>query len=315
MFHLTQQQAKYEQNAFSRVKGATGGQNNYFAAFDQTEEWKQADINLSSETTAKLPPNTARTTIGVGEEVTVTASIPVIWDVKSNLIKEISRSETHFMFQAQYKAGSVSIMAKKDDGKQKSITFSIITPTEVKYKKTQDIHIKDVLDSGFKANIFFAPDSVNFYAIQYAEVESFAKASGLLAEGNGLPHGNYSEESNVQGHLIKHSSFRESTNNVVKGLGTQATGDDLIYFGENEYFEPLREEGKLEITIKFLWKLPASSIHELPKPVIQTTTITSNGQVTTKKANAQTTFHYKAASVGTDLLGSNALTPKPRQRK
>ena len=73
-------------------------------------------IELTSETAAKLPKNRDRTTIGVGEAVTVRSNIPMLWEIQSNLVNPSSvKSKTpsnEISFSALDKAGSVTVRAK-----------------------------------------------------------------------------------------------------------------------------------------------------------------------------------------------------------
>ncbi|OSI10561.1 hypothetical protein BWD07_10460 [Neisseria canis] len=204
-------------------------------------------IELSSETTATLPKNRTRTTIGVGEEVTIYSNTPVKWQVNTSLINSSVPQglSNRFTFTALDKAGSVTITAKHDYDEE-SITFSIIEPKEVKFKLAKKVHIKDVMGTGFTADMFILPNTVNFSAIQFRELESYARGSGILSDATGQPHGDYKDGG---------SKWLECF--YSNGKPNYLNGTDLAYGGRNDYPVPLPlpESGNVTFFIYYEWKL------------------------------------------------------------
>ena len=267
-------------------------------------------IELTVKTDAKLPSQN-RTTIGVGEGITIYSNVPVLWEVQSNLInpatiKSLEHSKS-ITLTALDQAGTVTINAKNNYD-SKSITLSIITPTQIKFQKIKEIHTKDVLDSGFIANLYAYPDTVNFGTLQFAELESNAVANGILAEGNGQPHGKYEDG---------RSSFFGASTTVIQGLGTRLIMTDTVYGGQNEYPIPLPldEGGQASYEIEFIWTLNNQNICKIPSIIRQSTVITRDGYITTQKEDQKATFYYSDKTVNAKLNPSGQIPiPKPHTK-
>lgn len=149
-------------------------------------------IELTSETAAKLPKNRNRTTIGVGEAVTVRSNIPVLWEIQSNLVNPSSvKSKTpsnEISFSALDKAGSVTVRAKTQHD-QKSITFSIIEPVSLSYSLARNednspmiFHEKGAYIAIIGLVITVHPKTVNFYKVVFRESNEPSKDSGVFLE-------------------------------------------------------------------------------------------------------------------------------------
>lgn len=151
------------------------------------------DIELTPETDAMLPtPN--RTSIGVGEGITIHSNVPVLWEINSSLIAPSSVQSTSYSqsihLTALNKAGSVTIFAKNDDG-QNSISLTIVEPTGVKYSlkkypnsfKQMIFHPKNGFVFVVGLEIAVLPDTVNFENIMIRELDSAANTSGIFDDG------------------------------------------------------------------------------------------------------------------------------------
>lgn len=149
-------------------------------------------IELTSETAAKLPKNRNRTTIGVGEAVTVRSNIPVLWEIQSNLVNPSSvKSKTpsnEISFSALDKAGSVTVRAKTQHD-QKSITFSIIEPVSLSYSLARNednspmiFHEKEAYIAIIGLVTTVHPKTVNFYKVVFRESNEPSKDSGVFLE-------------------------------------------------------------------------------------------------------------------------------------
>ncbi|WP_037587355.1 hypothetical protein [Stenoxybacter acetivorans] len=270
-------------------------------------------IILSSETAAILPANRNRTTIGVGEKISIFSNIPVLWEVPSDLVTPRQIKTTvpskSITFTALDKAGSVSVKAKLGSA-QKSITIRIITPSSLKFEILSKIHTQDVLDSGFIAKVYVLPDTVNFGALYFAELESYATATGLLVEGHNQPHGKYEGGHSEWVHAV--------ANKFEKGKGTDTGMQDTVYGGQNEYEIPLpfTNGGKSIFKIEYIWSLDSQKVNKLTKVVNQSTTITKDGYITTQKNDQKVAFYYKDKSINSHLTpGGKIPIPKPINKK
>ena len=254
-------------------------------------------IELTPKTDAVLPTRD-RIIIGVGEGITINSNVPVLWEVESSLITpniiKTNEYSSSIHLTALDRAGAFSVKAKNDYD-EKEIEITIITPVSLQFEIVKKIHTKDVLDSGFTANIYVLPLTVNFSAITVYELESYAIADGLLSEGNGMGHGKYT---NGRSAPIK-------SLNYVKGKGTKLDAVDLVYGGQNEYPTPLpfdyASESKFEI--EFEWMV-SDSLVKFPMSVFQSTLITIDGYVVTRKDDQSVKFYYHDPSVNTNLIGA-----------
>lgn len=271
-------------------------------------------IELTSLTKATLPTNRNRTTIGVGEEVTITSNTPVFWEIDSNFLKadniQKSQPSTKLTITTLDRAGSISIKAKHQYD-EKTITFTIITPRDLFFDDALDLHIQDVLDSGFIANTYLQPNTVNFYALEVRELESFARGTGILSDAKGKPHGHYT---NGGSEWISAEKYTEGKGNFI--------GIDTVYGGRDDYPIPLPlpEGGQIVFFINYQWRLKQTQkFHKIPKTVIQTTTIQTNGYVTTRKQGvngASATFHYKDPSENkTSIPNHTNIKPNPMSKE
>ncbi|WP_280515230.1 2Fe-2S iron-sulfur cluster-binding protein [Uruburuella testudinis] len=248
-------------------------------------------------------PNPSRTTIGVGEGFTVESDIPVRWTVSSSLVTVGNQDEYAIHLIATDKAGTVTVTAHNNN-KRSSMKFSIIQPDGLKIEKIKDFHVNKILDAGFLAYFYLLPASVNFQKVQISELESFSYGgTGLLAEGNGRPHGRYPHG----------RSDWVSAKSYQNGLGTWMDTHDFVYGMQDRYCAKKIVNSIIHLAIPFEWRLAGINTTHPLATIQQSTSINSNGEVTTRKADAAVTFHYMDDSVNLDVFDGNPPTPKPQK--
>lgn len=87
-------------------------------------------------------------------------------------------------------------------------------------------HTHNRSDIGMQTQIFFLPDTVNFYNIEYQEVDVPSQSTGTYSCLNGNGHD-------------PHPAILNFSNTVVAGLGTQAHAIDTVYTGHCGLAPPL----------------------------------------------------------------------------
>ena len=251
-------------------------------------------IELTSETAAKLPKNRNRTTIGVGEAVTIRSNIPVLWEIQSNLVNPSSvKSKTpsnEISFSALDKAGSITVRAKTQHD-QKSITFSIIEPVSLSYSLARNednspmiFHEKGAYIAIIGLVITVYPKTVNFYKVVFRESNEPSKDSGVFLE-KGKIHCHATKETRKAGTKCP----RAGTIPVKdKGEEYNILGDyDVVGGGENDpkKITRLPSESSMKTDIDIFWGLEEPLTKKLAKKVNQTVTLYSNGNFLIKKGN------------------------------
>jgi len=101
-----------------------------------------------------------------------------------------------------------------------TITFTIIEPSSVAMRRTSAVeHAQNRPDIGMRTAIWLGPDTVNFYNIQYREVDVACTATGVYAPFAGV------------GHDAAPATLSMQTA-VVAGRGTRAWATDHVYSGD-----------------------------------------------------------------------------------
>jgi hypothetical protein len=145
--------------------------------------------DISSQTVATMPPNSDRTALGVGEQVTLTTTTGSIWTKTGN--GSLSGSTgTSVTYTAGPTAGSATVVVV---GRLRSCTaastiFTIITPTVSHYNILQTYHSLGYADVGFETNIYEGPNNVSFYNTYTQEAPATYSASGVYGCWNGTAH-------------------------------------------------------------------------------------------------------------------------------
>lgn len=221
-------------------------------------------IELTSETAAKLPKNRNRTTIGVGEAVTVRSNIPVLWEIQSNLVNPSSvKSKTpsnEISFSALDKAGSVTVRAKTQHD-QKSITFSIIEPVSLSYSLARNednspmiFHEKEAYIAIIGLVTTVHPKTVNFYKVVFRESNEPSKDSGVFLE-KGKIHCHATKETRKAG-----TKCPRAGTIPVKDKGEEyniLSDYDVVGGGENDpkKITRLPSENSMKTDIDIFWGL------------------------------------------------------------
>lgn len=172
------------------------------------------------------PINQARLTVGVGEDVILTfSSGSATWSTTGGTLSSaVGNSVT---WTAPQRSASVTITAKGTNCTAQ-ITFNVIEPSVVNQKQypgTTVQHTHNEADVGMYTQVYIGPDSVNFYKIQWLELEIGCTATcpGVYCWNNGNGHG-------------PNKNPLPMTETVIPGLGTLSGipgggVDDHIYSG------------------------------------------------------------------------------------
>lgn len=129
--------------------------------------------DISSQT-ADPPAPQNRTTIGVGEQVTITAS-------GMGLFVSGDGTLNGNILTAGQQSGSVTVTTK-GRGKvctENSIYFQVEAPTNNYYVTYDVVHDYGFQDVGIRTNVYLQPDGVSFQAVSYKELEIGAQTPGL----------------------------------------------------------------------------------------------------------------------------------------
>ena len=181
-----------------------------------------AACSISSQTTAQSPPNTNRTTLGVGEAVTLTTTAAnAVWAWSGDGTLD-STSGSQVSLNAGNVAGSVTVTVGGDECSSAQIVFTVIAPSATYFSNFDNnvFHTYKHADIGILTNVYVAPDSVSFQYIQVLESnQAKYSANGAWACLNGTPHDANSQPADMM-------------TSVVPGLGTQMKGQDMDYSGD-----------------------------------------------------------------------------------
>ena len=209
----------------------------------------QCPVQLRSQTTATTPFDRQRTTIGIGEEVTVTVEgLCNGTNVKLNLANMGADGNVitslPFKFNAGFTPGKIIITATfsnktKDCSvcQNMELTFDVIAPSNIVYVKTLQLtnnkvkHISKMPSAGYAAKVLLEPATVNFSNVEIKEGAAnavpvddsgtylFDLQNILIALGRNFP--THPETIN----------WAKCETDVIVGKGTPLFGDDVITLG------------------------------------------------------------------------------------
>ena len=180
-------------------------------------------------------------------------------------------------------AGSATITAK-GGGCSDTITFTIVAPDSVHMVRNSGVeHNQGFPDVGMKTSIYFGPDDVSFYNIQYHEVNCTPTVKGV-----------YSCLGNC-GHDPNPTTLSASTT-VVGGKGTQMNAVDHVYSGHCGKTSFFTNSGSEEYDIPYEYKVGSGSFHNFAT-VVHLATCLSSGSLTIQKAGAQGDTTIDSATV------------------
>ncbi|MEP6901791.1 MAG: hypothetical protein ABJA66_08580, partial [Actinomycetota bacterium] len=152
---------------------------------------------LASQTIATSPANRARTKIGVGEEVKLTVTgNPATWAITSGTgkLSPSTGTQSSVTFTADDNAGSVTITATGSGCScTNTITLNVIQPSDwtQKLNSGTKTHKAGRPHVGWKGTWYVHPNDVNFYRIQFREMDSQYVGTGSYISYTGDWHGNY----------------------------------------------------------------------------------------------------------------------------
>ncbi|UOP04605.1 hypothetical protein [Conchiformibius kuhniae] len=251
-------------------------------------------IELTSETVFTLPANRARTTIGVGEAVIVSANIDVTWQVSSNLVTVGKQDSQKILITALDKTGSVTVTAKTEHD-TKSMTFSIIAPSGVSYSQSfypnsqepMVYHPKDLAVSVVGLSVTLLPTTVNFDNLTVRELDAASKDSGIFKTGDIHCH---SRSAPVNGKCVTHTPHDVNTIGNKHNLVGEY---DRVGGGENDTqrLNNLPHSSSMIVNIPIQWKLNESNIWNNLQTVKQSIFLYKNGSMTISKGNFSRNFN------------------------
>ncbi len=212
---------------------------------------KEGTIN--SETVAISPGVRTRTTIGVGEEVTLTYSEGVaLWTTTGGTLS--SSSGSSITLTAPDTAQSVTVRGGGAGVATKN--FTVIEPATVNMDRepgTGIRHTKDMPDIGIQTRPFLSPDTVNFYNTTVHEID---------LPGVPTSPGVYSCNPFSSGHCGGPCGDASASNVVVANKGTKIDGVDTVYSGFCPSFSAPFTPGSLTLRIPWEYKVGSGPYHQ-----------------------------------------------------
>ena len=207
---------------------------------------------ITSETVAISPGARTRTTIGVGEEVTLTHSAGVaLWTASGGTLS--STSGTSVTLTAPDTAQTVTVRAGGSGVATKD--FTVIAPNNVNMDRESGTGIKhtaNIPNIGIKTRPFLSPDTVNFYNAIIHEID---------LPGVPTTPGVYSCNPFSTGHCGGPCGDAPATNTVVASKGTKINGVDTVYSGYCPAQAAPFTPGSLTLSIPWEYKIGAGSYH------------------------------------------------------
>lgn len=242
------------------------------ATYPTTVEDSTPDTSndITSETVKPMPAPRSRTTIAVGEEVILThKKRHVNWTTTAGILSDAIDHTIKFTAPDIPKKVTIT-------GRRSSITFDVIAPEGVFMERkgsTGVIHTQNRPDSGLNLQVYLQPDTVNFYKVQYHEVNVAAIGEGEYQSLNGKPHD-------------EHPKVMYLSDTVVSQKGTKvANGGDCVYSGDPGSTPPFKK-GSITFDIPYEYKVGWGTFYPFAT-VTQESTLDSDGSaLKSSKANA-----------------------------
>lgn len=233
-----------------------------------------AKARIDIEALARFPANRARTTIGVGERITLTYSLGnAKWTASGGTLDSISGVAVTFI--APDRAASVSIIAA-GGGCSVTITFTVIEPAGVLMERASGTvwHVQGIPSIGIKTAVYLLPDTVSFKFIEVIEGDCAALVSGYFAGTrlDGMDHG-----SRGGGNAAKVSD-------TVAGKGAKLMLNDHARSGNCHFGTPYAE-GSFDWPIPWMYRIGTGTTTVFAT-VHQRFTIDDTGYMTLSKAGA-----------------------------
>jgi len=191
------------------------------------------------------PTNLSRTTIGVGEEVDLTAcGAPgtVIWTTSDGTVSPTTGASTTLTAPNRK---ATAIVTASYSGGSCTLGFSVIEPTAINMLRVLVKHDYNTATIGMKPHVFVAPDSVNFGAVSVRELSATFLAGGVYTSLNGNEHGT--------------TVSNPSTGQVWTGHGTWCVNDDECLVSGFGAYNPAHGTGYAVCSIPCQWQCNNSS--------------------------------------------------------
>jgi uncharacterized Zn-binding protein involved in type VI secretion len=235
---------------------------------------------VTSETTAALPAPRTRVTLGIGEEVKLTASGmtgSVSWATSGNSSLSANSGES-IQLTANDTAETVTITATDTCGCQATITYDVIEPSGVQMTQapgTKIAHMQGIASIGMKTKVYVTPATVSFEKISVAEDDCVSVVTGYFVgtPADGLHHAGHGA-----GNWVRVNKF-------VAGIGsTIDPGNDTVQAGKCNW-KPKYSAGT------FTWAIPwrfrvGGGAGKVFATVNQVFSINAAGDMTASKAGA-----------------------------
>ena len=193
---------------------------------------------LESKTKYNPEPR-SRTTVGIGEEVTIELKNnrrnkcgKPVWNVTGNAIL-ISSTDEQAKIKMKYMAGQAVVKVSLSgglkchydcDNLELSIEYVVIVPANVYMEKTttpitseSGMHEQYRVSCGFYSKVFIGPDNVNFYNVSFQEDNALSDNTGSYHQVIPTPVINHIPTLPVSG-----------TTTVVSGKGTLLQNEDIV---------------------------------------------------------------------------------------
>jgi len=231
-------------------------------------------LTIRSQTVQAAPPNRARTRIGVGEEVRLTASAPANWSVSGGgTLSATSGTTVVFRAGAQADSATITATAAESSG---TLRLDVLEPSfrmEVAFGVK---HTHGRPDCGFLTKMFLLPADVSFVHVDVREQNSACRADGFFARFNGNTH--------------QPKEMTSSEPFVVKSPGADGKGStpdlfDQVYSGDpgGRIFE-----GRVTCDITWEFRVRGGAFKAMPQQA-QSHVVDAAGNCTTSKAGATAT--------------------------
>jgi len=232
--------------------------------------------SINTKTVATVPKNRKRTTIGVGEEVTLTFSAgSANWTITGGKLS--ATIGTKVTFTAPDRAVSITITAT-GSACSASITFTIIEPSGVSMKRvsgTNVLHTQGTPSVGIKTDIYILPSTVSFENIDISEDDAIGIVTGYFigTSLDGIHHAGHGAGTWVP------------VGTVTAGNGSKVDGHDDAHVILNASFGTPYSAGTFDWAIPWKFRVGSGTAKKFTT-VHQRFTIDSNGAMTVSKAGA-----------------------------
>lgn len=269
------------------------------------------DIELTSETAATLPANRDRTTIGVGESVTIRSNVDVEWEGFNTDIGSFTLIDSKTAsITAKDKAGAITVKAKNDCDTE-SITFNVITPERLDYEQsyTSDTHeTMQIHEQGtalfrsiLKVTVY--PTTVNFSAIRIREVDvATTTSTGYFNDGKNKCHIAQGDNVPCTGAGNNYGvEDIDGRNNYVKNLDTIGIYTNALI--DLNSIPPL-STATFDIPIEWTFnpQIASTPWRQMPRKSRQETILKNNGDITNKKGSFSATINVQDPTSGGQFI-------------